>query len=110
MTAIHVLSARDLRNRAGDLLRDAGNGELSLITKHGKPAAMAVPFDRGLIEQGVHRRLAVRLFSQELVTLCQASKIAMMGIEQFLDMAADLGVTVVEYSPEDVESDVGLLS
>ncbi len=50
MEALDVFSARDLRNRSGGLLKDAKEGRLSLITKHGHPAALAVPFDAQLLE------------------------------------------------------------
>ncbi len=38
MDLIDVFSVRDLRNRSGDLLKDAEAGQISLITKHGRPA------------------------------------------------------------------------
>ncbi len=60
-----VFTVRDLRNRTGDLMRDAEEGKLSIITKHGRPAILAVPFDDRLLSFGVHRALAIRLFAAE---------------------------------------------
>ena len=40
-----TFSIRDLRERTGDLVRDAEAGKLSLVTKHGQPVFLAVPFD-----------------------------------------------------------------
>ncbi len=57
MDPVDVFSARDLRQRSGELLKDAENGQLALITKHGRPAILAVPFDDP-IEQG---RLGVQV-------------------------------------------------
>jgi prevent-host-death family protein len=37
-----VFTVRDLRNRTGDLMRDAEEGRLSIITKHGRPAILAI--------------------------------------------------------------------
>lgn len=42
---LDVFSVRDLRIRSGDLLRDAEEGRLAVITKHGRPAILALPFD-----------------------------------------------------------------
>jgi antitoxin (DNA-binding transcriptional repressor) of toxin-antitoxin stability system len=39
-----------LRNLSGKLLKNAEAGQISLITKHGKPAILAVPFDRRLLD------------------------------------------------------------
>jgi prevent-host-death family protein len=109
MTPVDVFSARDLRNRAGGLLRDAEAGKLSVITKHGHPAAIAVPFDAALLDQGVHRHLAVRLFVQRLSTLAQAAKIADLSIEAFLDVLRVSGVAVVDYPPEELKTDLASL-
>jgi hypothetical protein len=38
MEPLDVFTVRDLRQRSGDLLRDAEQGRLALITKHGRPA------------------------------------------------------------------------
>ncbi len=62
MDPIDVFSVRDLRQRCGELLRDAENGRVAVITKHGRPAILAVPFDERLLELGVHRALALHLF------------------------------------------------
>ena len=40
-----TFTVRDLRERTGDLIRDAEQGKLSIITKHGQPVFVAVPFD-----------------------------------------------------------------
>jgi prevent-host-death family protein len=53
MEKFDVFSARDLRNRSGELLKDAEAGQVSLITKHGKPAILAIPFDNWLLNHGV---------------------------------------------------------
>ena len=75
METFDVFSVRDLRTRSGDLLKDAELGQLSLITKHGRPAILAVPFDRRLLDQGVHRALALSLFESRQLTLAQAAKV-----------------------------------
>ena len=41
-----VFTVRDLRERTGELIRDAEEGKLSLITKHGQPVFIAVRFER----------------------------------------------------------------
>ena len=69
MGSLNVFSARDVRQRSGELLSDAEDGRLAIITKHGRPAILAVPFDERLVEMGVHRAMALHLFEQRLVTL-----------------------------------------
>ena len=90
METLDVFSIRDLRTRSGDLLHDAALGQLSLITKHGRPAILAVPFDQRLLEQGVHRALALRLFEDRHLTLAQAAKVAGLTLDGFLDLPEEL--------------------
>ena len=44
---------QDLRERTGELIRGAEAGHLSIMTKHGNPVFVAVPFDEVLLESGV---------------------------------------------------------
>ena len=109
METLDVFSARDLRNRAGGLLKDAQEGRLSVITKHGRPVALAVPFDAQLLELGLHRHLAVCLYTQHLLTLSEAAKLADLPIEQFLNVLAASGADVVDHRAEEVSADLETL-
>ena len=105
-----TFSARELRNSSGALLREAEEGRLSIITKYGRPAAVAVPFDGELLAVGVHIHLAVRLFEQRLVTLAQAAKLAGQAIEEFLDVLQASNVNVVDYPAEELAGELQALS
>ena len=110
MTVLDVFSARDLRNRSGELLGEAEAGHLSVITKHGRPAAISVPFTGEMLELGVHTHLAVRLFEQQLVTLAQAARLGGRSLEEFLDILRVSGVAAVDYPPGDLEAELDALS
>ncbi len=109
MRSLDVFSSRDLRNRSGGLLKDAAEGRLSVITKHGHPAVLAVPFDAQLLELGLHRHLAVCLYAQQLATLAQAAKLAGLPIEQFLDVLAASGVDAVDYPAKELAAELEAL-
>ncbi len=102
MKTVDVFSARDLRNRAGGLLKDAEEGRLAVVTKHGRPASLAIPFDARLLELGVHRHLAAQLYARQLLTLAQAAKLAGLPIEQFLDILDVSGVDAVDYPAREI--------
>jgi prevent-host-death family protein len=101
-----VFSVRDLRNRTGDLMRNAEEGRLSIITKHGHPAILAIPFDERLLAVGVHRSLAVHLFEGGLATLAQAAKLAGLPVERFLEVLGEAGVPAVSYPKEGLAGEV----
>ena len=106
MDSVDVFSVRDLRQRSGDLIREAEHGHLSLITKHGRPTILAVPFDHRLLELGVHRTLALRLFEQRHLTLVQAARLAAMTAEEFVALLGDAGVPAVDYPPDELAEEI----
>ena len=99
-------SVRDLRQRSGELLRNAEDGRLAMITKHGRPTILAVPFDDRLLEVGVHRSLALHLFEQRQLTLAQAAKVADLTVEDFMDALGSAGVAVVDYPASELEDEL----
>ena len=106
MTALGIFSVRDLRQRSGELLRGAEQGRLAIVTKHGRPAILAVPFDERLLDYGVHRALALHLFEGRHLTLTQAAKVAGMIAHDFVSLLGEAGIPAVDYPPEEVEQEI----
>ncbi len=110
MSSLSVFSARDIRQRSGELLRNAEQGHVAVITKHGRPAILAVPFDERLLEIGIHRAMALRLFEQRQVTLVQAAKLSATTLEEFIGLLGEAGIPAVDYPPEELDDEVGVTS
>lgn len=106
MGKLDVFTVRDLRTRTGEVIRDAERGRMSLMTKHGRPSILAVPFDERLLEFGVDRALAISLFEQELVTLSLAARIARVSVEEFMEILGQAGVAAATYSSEELDEDM----
>ena len=103
---LDVFSVRDLRLRSGKLLRDAEEGRLAVITKHGRPAILALPFDERLLKHGVARSLALHLFETGRATLARAAKLADMSVEEFVQLLGAAGVDAVSYPPAELDTEV----
>ncbi len=86
MERFGVFTARDLRLRSGELLRDAEAGKLSIITKNGRPAILAIPFGERLLAHGVHRAVALDVYEAGQATLAQAAKLADLSVEAFIEL------------------------
>ena len=106
MEPLDVFTVRDLRQRSGDLLRDAEQGKLALITKHGRPAILAVPFDERLLSHGIHRALALNLFESGRVTLAQGAKLADLSLEGFIELLGQAGIAAVIYPAAELEEEI----
>jgi len=108
MEDFDVFSVRDLRNRSGDLLRDAEAGKVSLITKRGTPAILALPFDEHLLRNGVHRALGLHLFESGRMSLAQAAKVAGLSVEEFVALLGEAGIPAVDYAPDELKEEMDI--
>jgi prevent-host-death family protein len=106
MQSVEVYTARDLRNRSGELLKHAIAGNISIITKHGKPSVLAIPFDAHLLQHGIHRVLALHMVQSRQLTLAQAAKLANMDLSSFIELLGASGIDAVDYPPEELEREL----
>jgi predicted HTH domain antitoxin len=109
MEPLDVFTVHDLGQRSDELFRDAEEGRLSLITKDGRPAILAVPFDERLLSLGLHRAMALHLFESGQTTLSQSAKLAGLPIVDFLDLLGLAGIPAVDYPPEELEQELEVL-
>jgi prevent-host-death family protein len=103
---METFTVRDLRERTGELIRGAEAGRLALVTKHGRPVLVAVPFDDKLLDQGLRVSLAVQLFDQDVLSQGQAAKLAGLSLSEFFSACAARQVSVVRYAPEDLQKEL----
>ena len=101
-----TFTVRDLRQHTGTLIHDAEEGKLSLITKHGRPVFLAVPFTPDLLDFGLHTALAIKLFQDETVSLEKAAKIAGLNMESFIEKLGQLGIPTVNYSADELDQEL----
>ncbi len=97
-----TFTVRDLREHTGTLIHDAEIGKLSLITKHGRPIFLAVPFSEDLLALGLRPALAMKLYKEGTLTLGKAAKLAEQSIEAFMERLGQLGIPVVNYVPGEI--------
>ncbi|MFT3742081.1 MAG: type II toxin-antitoxin system prevent-host-death family antitoxin [Gammaproteobacteria bacterium] len=93
-----TFTVRDLREHTGQLIHDAEAGKLSLVTKHGRPVFLAVPFSDDIVELGIKTALAIKLYQEDTLTLEKAAKLANISMEALIEKLGNLGIPVVRYS------------
>ena len=107
---MHSFSIRDLRERTSELSREAEKGNLALITKHGHPMFVSVPFTENLLQTGVHVAMAESLFESGSLSIGKAAKLAGMSIAEFSEHLSRLGIDVVDYPVETLEKELDYFS
>lgn len=106
---METFSIRDLRERTGELVREAEAGHLSIVAKHGRPLFVTVPMDEHLLKEGVAVALAMRLFAEKAVSLAKAAKLAQLPIEDFITRLGAMGIPAVDYPPEELDEELAAL-
>lgn len=103
---MHSFSIRDLRERTGELSREAEKGNLALITKHGRPMFVSVPFTENLLKNGVHVALAESLYQSGSFSIGKAAKLADLSIAEFSEHLSRLNIAVVDYPSNELEDEL----
>lgn len=103
---MEMFTIRDLRNRTGDLVREAEAGHLSLVTKHGQPVFIAVPFDEVLLKSGVRVAVALHLFEEQKVSLVQAARLAGLSASEMMDKLAENQIPLANYTKDELRDEL----
>ena len=106
--SMDIFNVRDLRERPGELIREAEQGLLAMVTKRGHPVFIAVPFTEELVKLGLSKSLALRMLEEKHISLRQAAKIAGISLEEILCLASDAGVSVVDYDPKELDEELAV--
>ncbi len=97
---------RDLRERTAELIRGAEAGRLSVITKHGAPVFVAVPFDETLLQADVVVALAIHLFDKEHISLSRAARLANRSVSEMIDLLGRHGIPVIRTTRKELEREL----
>lgn len=106
---MQTFSVRDLRDRTGELIREAEAGHLSVVAKHGQPVFVAVPLDEPMLQHGVRVALAMKLFQEGVLSAGKAARFAGQDKFRFLQQLADAGIPVVDYPIEELDQELAAL-
>jgi prevent-host-death family protein len=106
---METFTIRDLRERTGELVRQAEAGHISVVAKHGHPLFVAVPLDEHLLSNGVAIALACRLFADKVLSLGKAARLAGMSSPAMIEQLGAMGVAVVDYDPAELDRELAQL-
>jgi prevent-host-death family protein len=93
---MQAFAVRDLREHTGELVRNAENGKLSVVSKHGKPLFVAVPFDETLLGAGVNVALADKLVFAGELSVGAGAKLAAMAYADYLAHLGRHGYSMID--------------
>lgn len=95
---MEAFAVRDLREHTGELVRNAESGQFSVVSKHGKPLFVALPFTDELLSAGVSVSLADRLVQSGELSTSSGAKLADMPYARYLQHLGAMGYGLLDDS------------
>ena len=105
---MEAFAVRDLREHTGELVRNAENGEYSVVSKHGKPLFVAMPFNDALLKAGVSVALADKLVLKAELSVAAGAKLAGLPYACYLQHLGALGYSMLDEA-SDTDAELALL-
>lgn len=105
-----TFTIRDLRERTGELVRGAEQGHLAIVTKHGHPIFVAVPFDEKMLKEGVKLALAVKMVAEGILSPAHAASFADEPLETFMFHLSKAAIPVVNYEPDELDKELEIIN
>ena len=93
---MEAFAVRDLREHTGELVRNAETGAYSVVSKHGKPLFVAMPFTDDLLKSGVNVALADKLVLQGELSVAAGAKLAKLPYARYLQHLSLLGYSLLD--------------
>ena len=97
---MEAFAVRDLREHTGELVRNAENGEYSVVSKHGKPLFVALPFNDAMLQAGVNVALADKMVMGGELSVAAGAKLAGLPYARYMQHLSSLGYSMLDDTPE----------
>ncbi len=105
---MHTLTTDDVAREPQRLLASAARGEVSLITRAGKPVLLAVPLVAGLDTREVRLELSARLYDSQQISLGVAARIAGRSYSEMIDELGRREIATIRLEPGELERELAV--
>lgn len=104
-----VIGIKELQSNPGKLTQAFSEDDYLLITKHGQPIGIALPFSEGIMEQGLKPWLSIKAFQNGDLSLGQLAKALNKSYRETMQMLGTLGIPMADYDLTEDLATVDLL-
>ena len=104
---MQVIGIKELQTNPAKLTKAFQARDYLLITKHGQPLGLAIPFDEGIMDKGLIPWFAIKGFQNGDFSLGQLAKILDKTHHETIRLLDSLGVPIADY---DLEEDLAAIA
>ena len=94
---MNTIGIKELQTNPGKLSHTLQNDEYMLITRRGSPLGVALPFDEGLMENGLKNWMAIKAFRAGDLSLGQLAAALGKTKHATLDLLGELKIPFADY-------------
>jgi len=98
---VNTYTSREIREN-----RFLEDNAVSIITSHGKPVKIAIPFDDRGLHEGVEKAIALYLVENHILTQAKAAKIAGLSLSAFLLLMAKYKISAANQSEAELLEEI----
>ena len=103
---MQVIGIKELQANPCKLIKAFKKDDYALITKHGQPIGLALPFTSGVMDQGLKPWYAIKGFQSGDLSLGQLSRSLGKSQRETMKLLGFLGVAIADY---DLEEDLSAI-
>ncbi|PWQ97301.1 hypothetical protein [Leucothrix arctica] len=103
---MQVIEIKELQTNPDKLSKTFRQNDYALITKHGQPVGLALPFTDSVMDQGLKTWCSVKGFQNGDLSLGQLSRSLGKSQRETMKLLGFLGVAIADY---DLEEDLSAI-
>lgn len=102
---MNIIGIKELQTNPAKLSQSFRDNDYMLITKHGKPIGIALPFSHQMMEQGLRPWMALKAFEVGDLSLGQLAQVFEQSKTEMLETLSLLNIVVADYElQEDLDT------
>jgi len=102
---MQVIGIKELQTNPGKLTKTLNQDDYALITKHGQPVGIALPFSEDLMDHGLKPWYSLKGFQNGDLSLGQLGKALNKNHHETMKLLGFLGIPIADYDlEEDLEA------
>lgn len=100
---------KELKDNPAVLTRAAEEGELSILTKRGRPIGIMLPWSDEIMIKGYKEALSFEAYKDGLLTLSQLSQIIGKSKPQTLEILGKMNIAYIDHQKEEIDEELAVL-
>jgi antitoxin (DNA-binding transcriptional repressor) of toxin-antitoxin stability system len=100
---------KELKDNPSMLTKAAQEGELSILTKRGKPIGIVLPWSDEIMIKGYKETLSFEAYKNGLLTLSQLSEIIKKEKAQTLQILGKMNIAYIDHQKTDIDEELAVL-